>query len=287
MHLGICSFNTDTTMPADRLAKAVEERGFESLWLPEHTHIPVPEDGGEDVRDAVGGILPIDYRHMSDPFTAAAAAVTQRIKLGTSVCLINQHHPINLAKTVATLDHLSGGRYIFGIGAGWNRGEMSGHGVQFEDRWPQLRERLEAIKTIWREERPEFHGRFVNFGAHWQYPKPVQEPHPPVVLGTLDTPFGRAQVARHADGWLPLTFNVSRTVRSIEDVHERMRVLGRDPMSLEVSLFFLEDKLQPLETLQDARATGAARSILRLPVADEPTVLRALDHYAEIQRALA
>jgi probable F420-dependent oxidoreductase len=199
-----------------------------------------------------------------------------------SICLINQHHPINLAKHVATLDRLSDGRTIFGVGAGWNKGEMGHHGVQFEDRWKQVAERVEALKTIWREERPSFRGKYVQFEAFWQYPKPLQQPHPPIVLGTLDTPFGRAQVAKYGDGWLPLTFDVATTRASIADVHDRMRALGRDPDALEVSLFFLEDKLQNADALKQARDTGAARSIMRLPVADEATVLRALDHYARL-----
>ncbi len=284
MHIGVFTFNTEYTMRCDRLARAVEERGFESLWVPEHTHIPVPADGGDTVRDPAGGILPHEYRHMSDPFTslAAAAAVTQRIRLGLSICLINQHHPINLAKHVATLDRLSDGRTIFVVGAGWNKGEMGHHGVQIEDRRKQVAERIEALKTIWREERPSFRGKYVQFDPFWQYPKPLQQPHPPIVLGTLDTPFGRAQVARYGDGWLPLTFDVATTRASIADVHARMRALGRDPDALEVSLFFLEDKLQNADALKQARDTGAARSIMRLPVADETTVLRALDHYARL-----
>jgi probable F420-dependent oxidoreductase len=285
MHIGVFTFNTEYTMRADRVARAAEERGFESLWVPEHTHIPVPADGSDNVRDPSGGILPHEYRHMSDPFTslAAAAAVTQRIKLGLSICLINQHHPINLAKQVSTLDRLSEGRVIFGVGAGWNRGEMGHHGVQFDDRWKQVAERVDALKTIWREERPRFRGKFLQFEPFWQYPKPLQRPHPPIVLGTLDTPFGRAQVAKYGDGWLPLTFDVATTRASIADVHARMRALGREPDALEVSLFFLEDKLQNPDVLKQARDTGAARSIMRLPVADELTVLRALDHYARLQ----
>jgi alkanesulfonate monooxygenase SsuD/methylene tetrahydromethanopterin reductase-like flavin-dependent oxidoreductase (luciferase family) len=177
---------------------------------------------------------------------------------------------------------LSGGRFVFGVGAGWNKGEMGHHGVRFEDRWAQTTERIEAMKALWRDERAQFRGEFVSFEPLWLYPKPVQRPHPPIVLGTLDTPFGRAQVARHGDGWLPLTFDVARTRASIEDVHARMDRLGRDPRALEVSLFFLEDKLQTAAALDAARATGAMRAILRLPVADESAVLRRLDGYAEL-----
>lgn len=291
MKIGVFSFNTEYTMRADRLARAAEERGFESLWVPEHTHIPVPPP--EYPRDPETGMplagngaffLPEEYRHMADPFTtlAAAAAVTSRLRLGTCVCLANQHHPINLAKQVACLDRLSDGRFIFGIGAGWYEPEMRHHGVALETRWRELRERLAALRTLWREECAAFDGEFVRFGASWQYPKPLRPEGPPVVLGTLDTPFGRSQVAQHGDGWLPLTFDVAETARSIADVHARMRACGRNPDALEVSLFFLADEEQNAATLARARDTGAGRAILRLPVADDAGVLRALDRYAAL-----
>ncbi len=288
MHVGVFSFNTETMMRIDRLAVAAEERGFESLWVPEHTHIPVPR--ADEPSDPETGMpmspadffLPEEYRHMSDPFTAlaAAAAVTQRLRLGTCICLINQHHPINLAKHVATLDQLSEGRVIFGIGAGWNVGEMEHHGVRFPERWPQLRERLEALRCLWREEQPSFDGKFVRFDPCWQYPKPFTAEGPPVVLGTMNTPFGREQVARYGEGWLPLAFDVDETKQHIDEVHARMRDLGRDPAGLDVSLFFLHDEVQSDGTLSRARDTGANRMILRLPVAEEDAVLRVLDDYA-------
>jgi probable F420-dependent oxidoreductase len=280
--VGVLSFNTEYTMRADRLARALEERGFESLWLPEHTHIPIPPDG--IVRSPLGEELPVEYRHMSDPFSSlsAAAAVTSKLVLGTGICLINQHHPIVLAKTIATLDRLCDGRFVFGVGAGWNVPEMRHHGVEFADRWSQATERLEALKALWTEEEPRFAGRFVRFDSLWSYPKPLQRPHPPIVLGTLDTPFGRAQVAKHADGWLPLTFDVERAKRSIDDVRARMRALGRDDSKLSVSLFFLEDKEQSEDTLRAARDLGVERAILRLPVADESLVLARLDRYAGV-----
>jgi len=275
-------------MRTDKLAIAAEERGFESLWVPEHTHIPVPR--GDEQAEPVTGMpmspadffLPEEYRHLSDPFTAlaAAAAVTEKIRLGTCVCLINQHHPINLAKHIATLDHLSDGRFIFGIGAGWNVREMGNHGIKFRTRWREARERLQALRTLWCEERAAFDGEFVQIDECWQYPKPLQAGGPPVVLGTMDTPFGRRQVARYGDGWLPLTFDVDETKRSIADIHTQMRDLGRDPNSLEVSLFFLADEVQSDDALRKARDSGASRTILRLPVADEAGVLKTLDDYA-------
>lgn len=284
MKLGVMSFNTEYTMRADRLARAAEERGLESLWLPEHTHIPVPSDGVTRAPD--GSVLPEEYRHMADPFCslAAAAAATREIKLATGICLVNQHHPIALAKQVATLDQLSGGRVIFGAGAGWNATEMAHHGVRFEERWAQTAERLAALKVLWTEEQPSFSGRYVRFERLWSYPKPIQKPHPPVVLGTLDTPFGRDKVARLGDGWLPLTFDVDRARASIDDVRARMRALGRNGDSLAVSLFFLEDKEQSVDTLKRAADLGVERAILRLPVADEARVLARLDRYGDAIR---
>jgi probable F420-dependent oxidoreductase len=288
MEIGVFTFNTEYMMRTDRLAQAAEERGFESLWVPEHTHIPVPASG--DPADPQTGMpmspagffLPEEYRHMSDPFTslAAAAAKTSRIKLGTCVCLINQHNPINLAKHVATLDQLSDGRIILGIGAGWNIEEMGNHDVQFKSRWRELRERLSALRCLWTEEQPSFDGEFVKFGPIWQYPKPVQVGGPPVVLGTMSTPFGKQQVAQYGNGWLPLTFDVEETKRDLADIHAQMVALGRDPTELDVSLFFLNDETQPASAIASAKDSGANRIILRLPVADESVVLKALDGYA-------
>jgi probable F420-dependent oxidoreductase len=284
--IGVFSFNTEYTLRADLLARAAEERGFESLWLPEHTHIPVPLDGV--VRMPGGAELAVEYRHMSDPFCSlsAAAAATSTLLLGTCICLINQHHPIGLAKQVATLDRLCDGRFIFGVGAGWNVMEMQNHGVEFADRWKQASERLEALKALWSEEQPRFAGEFVRFGPLWSYPKPLQRPHPKILLGTLDSPFGREQVARHADAWLPLTFNVRRTKQSIDDVRARMRAHGRDDSQLSVSLFFIEDKEQPEDALRAARELGVARAILRLPTAEGARVLASLDRYAALAARL-
>jgi probable F420-dependent oxidoreductase len=286
MQLGVFTFNTEYTISVDRLAVAAEERGFDSLWVPEHSHIPVPDDGQARYPD--GNLLPREYKHMSDPWVslAAAAAVTKTIKLGTCICLINEHNPINLAKAVATVDVLSKGRVIFGVGAGWNVREMKDHGVQFDDRWPQLVDRIAAIKAMWTQEQASHRGKYIEFGPLWSYPKPVQRPHPPITFGTLDTPFGRAQVAKHGDGWLPLTFDIDTTRANIDDVKKRMRALGRDAAKLDISLFFLEEKEQARDTLTKAIETGAGRAILRLATADEATVLKQLDRYAELLQAV-
>ena len=286
MKIGCVSFNTEYTMRADRLAIALEERGFESLWVTEHTHIPVPDEGDPITgmpKMPAGGFLEEEYRHISDPFTtlAAAAAVTDKLLLGTSICLINQHHPINLAKSVATLDQLSDGRFQFGIGAGWYSPEMAHHGIKLDERWHQLRERLDMVKTLWREHRPTFKGSNFEISESWQYPKPLNPEGPSIHIGSVDTPFGREQVARIGDGWLPMTFDVARIAASVEDVKRRMQVHGRDPALLEVSLFFLKNEIQSRETIDQARVIGADRVILRLPAIEQSKVLKVLDDYAD------
>src|SRR6185503_11198769 len=202
MDVGIAIFPTDYAMRVDELARAVEERGYESLWFPEHTHIPVsrrsPWPGGPT--------LPREYWQTHDLFVAlaTAAAVTTRLKVASGICLLVERDPITTAKEVASLDHLSGGRVIFGIGAGWNAEEMENHGTVFRTRWRLLRERVLAMKKIWTEDEPSFEGEFVRFAPIWSWPKPVQKPHPPVFLGG----HGRRALERvvdYCDGWLPIS----------------------------------------------------------------------------------
>ena len=181
MEIGAMMFVTDYSMRPDELARALEERGFESMWVPEHTHIPTsrvsPWPGGPD--------LPEMYWHTYDPFVAltAAAAVTTNLKLGTGICLMIERDPITTAKEVASLDLISNGRFIFGIGGGWNAEEMQDHGTNFRRRWRILRENILAMKAIWTEDEPEFHGQYVNFDKCWAWPKPAQKPHPPILMG--------------------------------------------------------------------------------------------------------
>ena len=181
MKFGVVMFATDYAIRPDEFAKECEDRGFESVWYPEHTHIPAsrrsPWPGG--------GELPKDYWHTHDLFVSlmAAAAATTTIKVGSGICLVQEHDPIKLAKEVATVDQLSNGRLLFGIGGGWNAEEMENHGTPFDRRWKILREKIEAMKAIWTEEAAEYHGEFVNFDPIWSYPKPLQKPHPPILLG--------------------------------------------------------------------------------------------------------
>ena len=184
MDIGITMFATDYAMRPDDLAAACEERGFESIWFPEHTHIPAsrlsPWPGGAE--------LPKEYWHTHDLFVAlmAAAGATKKIKIGSGICLVIERDPIVLAKEVATVDQLSNGRLLFGIGGGWNAEEMENHGTPFKKRWKVLRERIEAMKEIWANDEAEYHGEFTNFDKIWSYPKPAQKPHPPILLGTFN-----------------------------------------------------------------------------------------------------
>jgi probable F420-dependent oxidoreductase len=203
MKFGIAIFPTDYAISVTELAPAVEARGFESFFVAEHTHIPsrrnTPRPG-----DARTSDLPPHYWHTLDPFVAltAAAVVTKTLRIGTGICLVVEHDPIDLAKQVASIDHLSGGRFIFGVGGGWNREEMANHGTAFATRWKLMRERIEAMKAIWTQDEAEYRGEFVSFDPILAWPKPVQKPHPPIYLGgngenTLK------RVVRYADGWMP------------------------------------------------------------------------------------
>ena len=201
MKIGVSMFVTDYGITPGELAQAAEERGFESLWMPEHTHIPVSRKspwGG-------GPVLPDNYKETLDPFMAltAAAMATKRIKLATGICLVVERDPIHTAKQVATLDYLSGGRFLFGIGGGWNAEEMANHGTIFETRFALMRERIEAMKAIWGNDVAEYRGTHVNLEPLWCWPKPVQKPHPPIIVGG-GFPQGAKRALAYGDGWMPI-----------------------------------------------------------------------------------
>lgn len=260
MHLGIFSYNTDYGARPDKLAKACEERGFESLWVGEHTHIPAsrrtPYPGGDP--------LPKPYYHMADPFVSlmAAASVTTHLKIGTGICLVVEHDPIVLAKTVATLDWLSGGRLLFGIGGGWNAEEMGHHGTPFTRRWKVLRERVESMKAIWTQEEASYDGEFVRFERIISYPKPVQKPHPPLLFGGA-TPQGRQRVVSYCDGWMPIDVLIDDLPAALADLRRRAEAAGRDPETIPVSVFaFTVPTADHLERYQDM---GVERIVLVSP----------------------
>ncbi len=279
MHYGIVMFATDYAIRVDTLARAAEERDFESLWLPEHTHIPAsrrsPWPGGAE--------LPREYWHTHDPFVAlaTAAAVTTRLKVATGICLLVERDPITTAKEVASLDVLSNGRVVFGIGGGWNAEEMEHHGTPFGRRWKVLRERVLAMKKIWTEDEPSFAGEFVRFDALWSWPKPVQRPHPPIVLGghgpkTLD------RVVDYCDGWLPITARAGDLVAEIGELRRRASARGRDPASISVSVYGAPPDVDVLRRYRDA---GVDRAIFWLPSAGSETIFPLLDGCAAVARA--
>jgi len=276
MHVGALIFATDYTIRTDELAGAMEERGFESLFLPEHTHIPAsrisPWPGGAD--------LPRDYWHTHDPFVALAyaGAVTKNLKLGTGICLLAQREAIVTAKNVASLDMMSNGRFIFGIGGGWNIEEMNDHGVEYKTRFAQMKDQVLAMKALWTEEDAAYHGEFVNFDAAWAHPKPVQTPHPPVILGG-ETDYTLRRVVDYCDGWLPRArhgFDAAENMARLKQVADEA---GRDAAEISVSVFGAPGDAGELASYAEA---GVTRAILGLPSAPRDEVLRLLDDYAPL-----
>jgi probable F420-dependent oxidoreductase len=270
-------FPTDYAIRPDDLARAVEERGFESLWFPEHTHIPAsritPWPGGAD--------LPPEYWHTYDPFIAltAAAAVTTRLRLGTGICLVMERDPITTAKEVASLDQLSHGRFIFGIGGGWNAEEMADHGTNFRRRWRVLRENVLAMKEIWTREEAEFHGEFVNFDKMWSYPKPAQKPHPPIYMGG-DGPTTFDRVLEFADGWMPIggrSTSGAGLGEKIATLKERWAQAGKDPETLPITVFGARPQADLIRRLEQ---DGVTRVLFTVPPEKDATVLPYLDQLA-------
>ena len=281
MHYGITIFPTEYSIHPAELATAAEERGFESLWVAEHSHIPAcrttPWPGGAE--------LPQMYYDVVDPFVALsmAAAATKRLKLGTGVCLVAQRDPIQTAKQVASLDRLSGGRFLFGIGGGWNVEEMANHGTDATKRWKVLRERIEAMKAIWTEERAEYHGAHVDFAPVIANPKPAQRPHPPIHVGGA-APWGLRRAIRYGDGWIPILGRGNDDVAThMPAVREAVRAAGRDPARFEVSVYGCPPDQARVER---CREVGVSRVVFfMLPVAREQA-LAMLDTYAAIARAV-
>src|SRR5580692_7335269 len=200
MKFGASMFFTDYSMGAAELAVALEQRGFDIVWAPEHSHIPLSRKSDF----IMGGELPKSYYDVMDPFVTltAAAIATKTLKVATGVCLVAQRDPIQTAKQVASIDQLSNGRFLFGIGNGWNKDEMRNHGTVFETRHKLARERIEAMKVIWAKSKPEYHGEMVDFDPMMTWPKPVQKPHPPIWVGGA-FPHAARRAIRYGDGWMP------------------------------------------------------------------------------------
>jgi probable F420-dependent oxidoreductase len=279
MDFGIAIFPRGDGMEVPELALLAQERGFESVFLPEHTHIPA----SRETPHPSGQPLPEPYKHTLDPFVAlaAAAAVTDTIKIGTGVCLVNQRDPIVTAKEVATLDLISGGRFLFGVGAGWNAEEMRNHGVDISQRFGQMRERVEAMKAIWTQDEASYDGKYVAFERIWCWPKPVQEPHPPVLIGG-NGPNVLRRVVRWGDEWFPNRVgSQEELLAQIAELQRLAQEAGRGPIP--VTLAGVPSDPARIAALQDG---GVHRCVWWIP-SDRDGALRALEQHAEIIGSLA
>jgi probable F420-dependent oxidoreductase len=276
MNIGVCIFPTDRAIRPDDLARELEMRKFESLFVPEHTHIPTSRRS-----PFAGGQLPEEYKRTHDPFVAlmAAAAATTHLKVGTGICLIIERDTITTAKAVASLDALSNGRFLFGIGGGWNAEEMEHHGTEFKTRFKKLEEQVRAMKEIWTKDAAEFHGRFVNFDPIWSWPKPAQKPHPPVLLGG-ESGHTLQRVVDFCDGWFPRARNHEAIMSAFNDLKARAARAGRDMKSVSVSVF---GAVTADEAKLDAyREAGFTRVLLRLPPEGRDVVLPLIDQWAKL-----
>ena len=283
MRFGAAIFFTDYSMAPGALGQALESRGFESLWAAEHSHIPLSRKsawGG-------GGELPKQYYDVMDPFVTltAAAAATKTLNLGTGVCLVNQRDPIQTAKLVASIDQVSGGRFLFGVGNGWNQDEMENHGTVFSTRHKLVRERIEAMREIWTQSKAEYHGEFVNFDPMMTWPKPVQKPHPPVIVGGA-FPYAARRAVRYGDGWIPIAGRPGQygdVFDTVPKFREMLTEAGRDPATFPISLF---GTTGDADTLKRYRDLGIVRVVISLPAAKEDAILPILDRWTKLIASL-
>jgi probable F420-dependent oxidoreductase len=276
--IGVFYFPTDYGINIGELASALEGRGFESLFLCEHTHIPVSRRSPFPS----GGELPKRYCHTHDPFVALsfAAAVTRTLKLGTGVALIPQRDPIITAKSVASLDQLSDGRFIFGMGGGWNVEEMENHGARYDTRFKLLRERVLAMKALWTQEEAEFYGEFVNFDKVWLYPKPKQKPHPPLLLGG-ETDHTLKRVVGFCDGWFPRVSAGWDPKTAVARLRQAAISAGRDPAALSITIFNAPADPGALASYREA---GIQRALLAVPDLGRDEILSVLDKNASLAK---
>ena len=279
MKIGVYIFPTTYSISIVDLARALEDRGFESLFVPEHTHIPVsrrtPFPGGEP--------LPQEYSNTLDPFVvlSAAAVATRTLRVGTGICLVSQRDPIVTAKAVASLDVLSGGRFEFGIGAGWNQDEIENHGTAFDNRFRIMVDRVKAMQTIWTEEEAAYDGPFTHFESVWSWPKPVQKPYPPILLGG-ETKYSLRRIVDFCDGWLPRGNKMTDPSAGMGELRVYADEAGRDMDSISVSVF----RAPPEESyLTKCREAGVLRVLLALPSEGQDVVMPLLDRYTALLTA--
>jgi probable F420-dependent oxidoreductase len=278
MRVGAFYFPTDYGINMAELARALEDRGFDSLFVPEHTHIPAsrksPFPGG--------GELPKRYSHTHDPFVALsfAAAATKKLKLGTGILLVPQHEPIVTAKAIASLDQLSGGRFIFGIGGGWNVEEMENHGAKYQTRFKQMREHVLAMKELWTKEEASYNGEFVKFDRVWSWPKPAQQPHPPIILGG-ETDHTLRRVIEYCDGWFPRPRGGFDVVKGVAHLRQMAEKAGREPSTITTIVFGAANDAKALESYDKA---GIQSALLAIPDESRDEILRYLDKIAPLAK---
>ena len=278
MKIGVSTFPTDYSIDIAVLARRAEELGFDSLWVPEHAILPVgaktPWPGSAE------GVMPKEYADIADPFVALgrASAVTTTIKLGTAIVLVPERNPLVLAKEVATLDMYSGGRFIMGIGAGWLREESEIMGVDFDHRWTQTKEAVLAMKELWTKTESEYHGKYYDFPPVYSFPRPVQRPHPPVLLGGMARNVFK-RIVEWGDGWIPNRVTPEEVAAGRAKLDELATVAGRDPASIPISVFGQQPDPGLVERFFEA---GAARVTVRLPVAGEEESLVELERMASL-----
>ena len=280
MEFGVSIFFTDYSITPAELGVAMEERGFDSVWAAEHSHIPVPRK----TPAPGGGELAKRYYDVMDPFVtlAVVAAATRKLKIGTGICLVIQRDTIQTAKCVASLDQVSGGRFLFGIGGGWNAEEIENHGTAFDSRMKKMREQIEAMKAIWTQSKPEYHGDLVEFGTMMTWPKPVQKPYPPVILGGA-FPWAARRAVRYGDGWYPNAAS-GDPEDYIPKFRQMAKDVGRDPAALELTLGGAPADLDKLKRFRDL---GVARANFPLMSEKRDEILPVLDRWAKFIPQLA
>jgi probable F420-dependent oxidoreductase len=282
MDVGAGIFFTDYAMPAQDIGPALEQRGFESVWAPEHSHIPLSRVSPFPS----GGELPKEYYDAMDPFVSlsAIAAVTRTIKLGTGICLVIQRDTIQTAKLVASLDQISNGRFLFGIGGGWNQDEMEDHGTDFKTRFAKMSEQVAAMKTIWTQTKPSFEGKYVKFPPMMAWPKPVQKPHPPVIVGGA-FPFAAKRAIAYGDGWIPHKARpqYGDVADFLPEFRKMAKEAGRDPASIPITIWGATEDADLLRRYQDL---GVSRVVVSLPSKSADVLLPRLDRWAALIAAV-
>jgi len=282
MQVGVAMFFTDYSMAPHELGRALEERGFESMWAPEHSHIPLSRKSSFPS----GGELPKQYYDVMDPFVtlSAAASATKKLKLGTGVCLVIQRDTIQTAKAAASLDQVSGGRFLFGVGGGWNQDEMEDHGTVYATRFKKMREQIEAMKVIWTKTKPEYDGEIVSFPPMMTWPKPVQKPHPPIIVGGM-FPHAARRALRYGNGWIPHSRRPQYgDVTDFLPEFRRMAAdAGRNTAEVPITVWGIGEDADRVRRYRDQ---GVARVVVSLPAEPAAKTLPALDRWAELIRRI-